>query len=160
MFCTPGCPLWIPSYQHRAWAPGGAQKGTDGRKGERKNKQREGTLSPTRQDWVMTGSPLHTYLGWPRCYLVILGIYSVPDSVLLLQVLWRTRQVQPSPCGPYGLAGFPAAQPPCLLRPSPSYHKVTAWYVPAPLGLSSLKGEAGSTSSLCACTQPLAPAYP
>lgn len=71
MFCTPGCPLWIPSYQHRAWAPGGAQKGTDGRKGERKNKQREGTLSPTRQDWVMTGSPLHTYLGWPRCYLVI-----------------------------------------------------------------------------------------
>lgn len=71
MFCTPGCPLWIPSYQHRAWVPGGAQEGTDGRKGERKDKQREGRLPPTRQDWVMTESPRHTFLGWPRSYLLI-----------------------------------------------------------------------------------------
>lgn len=59
-FCTPGCPLQIPSYQHRAWAPGGAQKGTDGERGERKDKEREGRLSPTSQDWVMM-NPHYTH---------------------------------------------------------------------------------------------------
>lgn len=64
MFCTLGCPLQIPSYQHWAWAPGGAQKGTDGEKGERKDKEREGRLSPTRQDWVMINPDYtHTWAG-------------------------------------------------------------------------------------------------
>lgn len=82
----------------------------------RKDKQREGRLSPTRQDWVMTESPRHTFLGWPRVlpghsfHGYLLGIYSVPHSVLLLQVLWRKRQVQPSPWTPR-TGRISAAQP-------------------------------------------------